>query len=99
VPKPRPPRADPLPTEVSGSDLRPGTQTYQRTLDHDGNVKFREDCYLLHEASNEGSCKRSGMHFKTATGHNVCYWVGATVWVKFDMPRPVQTRKVTLHNV
>lgn len=98
MPKPRAPRADPLPEEINAVDLRPGTQTYQRAVDHDGNVKFREDCYLLYEAENEGSCKRTGVHFKTATGHNVCYWRGAKVWVKFDQPRP-QVRRTVLRDV
>ena len=70
--------SDPCPTEILGINLRPGMITYQRVLDHDGNVKFKQDHKLI---TLTGTCKPSGIHFKTDKG-SVCYWTGGRVWVK-----------------
>lgn len=70
--------ADPCPTEILGVNLRAGMITFQRVIDKDGNVKFREDHRLV---ALTGLCKPSGIHFRTNKGQ-VCYWTGGKVWVK-----------------
>ena len=78
---------DPCPREISGSDLVAGMTVFQRVVEKGTeNVKFKPD----HVLQKRIDCPylggptvgcRSGIHFKTNKG-NVCYWTGATLWVK-----------------
>lgn len=82
-PKPQKPssrRADPLPLELLGKDLKAGMTTYQRVTGPDENVRFTEDLRLETWEPSDGC--RNGIHFRASGGKLVCYFLNGVVWAK-----------------